>query len=136
MTNLKTILFEKYEEVNGNLCVFESGHLVPFLIRRVFTVSAGKGDIRGDHAHKKCSQLLVSLLGRIRVSCDDGVDVSEYLREGIGTGLLVPPGVWAKQEYLVEGSLLMVLCDRVYEADDYIRNYEEFKVFLGIKESI
>lgn len=131
MTELNRIQFQRHLEENGLLCVFESGQLVPFPIQRVFTISARKGDLRGDHAHKKCTQLLVSLCGKIRVNYDNGLVVSGHVLDGMGSGLLIPPGVWSTQEYLSEAAILMVLCDRVYEVDDYIRDYSEFKVFLA-----
>jgi len=134
MSTIATIHFQQHADVNGVLCVYESGRQVPFEIRRVFTVSARKGDIRGDHAHKQCQQLLICVSGKIRVSCDDGSVVTEYNLDNLGAGLLVPPGIWAKEEYLTEAAVLMVLCDRNYEFDDYIRDYEEFKCFLGDKE--
>jgi len=119
--------FKMHEDTNGVLCVYESGQLVPFDIRRVFTVSAGAGDIRGEHAHKRCAQLLVCVAGKILVSCDDGEVVTQHRLDNMGAGLLVPPGNWAKEEYLEDNSVLMVLCDRVYEVADYIRDYKEFK---------
>ena len=131
----RTIRFQKHEETNGFLYVYECGRHVPFDIRRVFSVSAKGGDVRGDHAHKKCTQLLVCVSGRVRVTCDDGSAVSEHVLEGMGLGLLIPPGVWAKQEYMVDGAVLMVLCDRSYEADDYIRDYNDFKAYFGLKDS-
>jgi len=118
--------FEMHGDSNGKLCVYERGKHFPFDIRRVFTVSAKEGDIRGEHAHKKCSQLLVCVSGRIRVSWDNGSVVSHQLLENMGSGILIPPGIWAKEEYLEDDSVLMVLCDRGYESEDYIRNYPEF----------
>ena len=53
----------------------------------------------------------------------------------MGLGLLIPPGVWTKQEYMVDGAVLMVLCDRSYEVDDYIRDYNDFKAYFGLKNS-
>jgi hypothetical protein len=41
-------------------------------------------------------------------------------------GLIIPPGIWAQQTYLTENSVLTVLCDKLYQAADYIRDYEEF----------
>jgi len=125
--------FPTYEDTNGNLCVYESGQHVPFAIRRVFTVSAKAGDYRGDHAHKTCTQLLVCVSGVIRVVCDDGSTTAEYLLDTMGAGLLISPGIWAKEEYLVDDAVLMVLCDRAYEPEDYIRDYNEFKSFIGSK---
>lgn len=124
--------FQKYEHTNGVLCVYESNKQIPFQIKRVFTVSANAGDNRGDHAHKRCTQLLVCVAGKIQVTCDDGAISSHYLLDNMGSGLLVPPGVWAKQEYLEDGAVLMVLCDRGYEEEDYIRHYSDFKKFIEL----
>ena len=135
MTAVTKIRFEKFEDRNGVLCVYESARQVPFDIRRVFTVTAKAGDSRGDHAHKKCTQLLVCLSGAIDVSCDDGNKITEYSLDNMGSGLLIPPGVWARQKYVDEGAVLMVLCDRGYEANDYIRDYNDFKKFVGYEET-
>jgi hypothetical protein len=129
------IKFSKYEDPNGVLCVYESGSHVPFDIRRVFTVTAGLGDIRGDHAHKECIQLLVCLSGVINVICDNGNIVSEYRLDNMDEGLLIPPGIWAKQEYVTGGAILMVLCDREYLEDDYLRDYKNFKTFFVYEEA-
>lgn len=126
----KHINFPEYIDSNGALCVYECEKEVPFAIRRVFTVTAMTGDPRGDHAHKRCTQLLVCVSGEIRVTYDDGVTVAQHILKGMGKGLLLPPGIWAKQEYLTDGAVLMVLCDSGYEDEDYIRNYEEFKKFV------
>lgn len=130
------IKFNLYNDLNGSLCVYESYDLVPFEIKRVFTVTGGKGDIRGNHAHKRCSQLLVCMSGKIKVTVDNGSDKSEYLLENMGQGLLIPPKLWASESYIMDGSILMVLCDRLYEEEDYIHDYNKFKTFVGIKESI
>ncbi|MDB6080405.1 MAG: hypothetical protein JWO82_4152 [Akkermansiaceae bacterium] len=135
MTEATPICFNSIEAPSGVLCAYESGKEVPFVMQRVFTVSAPAGNARGDHAHRQCTQLLVCVSGKIRVSCDNGHSVKEYLLDNMGAGLLVPPGVWARQEYLRDGAVLMVLCDRGYEAEDYIRDYGEFKEFLGLQES-
>jgi len=132
------IIFRIYEDPNGVLCAYESEKQVPFCIQRIFTVTANAGDFRGNHAHRRCSQLLVCLAGKILVNCNNGHEDKEYLLDNMGTGLLVPPGIWAQQNYLVNNSLLMVLCDRLYEADDYIHSHSQFKSFLmqGIRETL
>lgn len=131
MANVTVIYFPKHLDPNGVLCVYESEQQVPFAIRRIFTVSAMGGDIRGDHAHRLCSQLLVCLSGQIRVVCDDGLAVTHHSLDSMNYGLLVPPGIWAREEYMTDGAVLMVLCDRNYEEDDYIRDYNNFKIFVG-----
>jgi dTDP-4-dehydrorhamnose 3,5-epimerase-like enzyme len=130
INTIKLIQFPSFEDSNGVLKVYESIENVPFEIKRVFTVSAKASDIRGEHAHKKCTQLMICIQGEIRVSCDDGSKVSQYTISANSVGLLVPPGVWAKEEYIINDSILMVLCDRGYEEDDYIREYSAFVSWL------
>lgn len=127
MTAVTLIRFPMFEDSNGTLGVYESGEYVPFAIKRVFTVSAQAHAVRGEHAHKRCTQLLICVEGEIRVECDDGSQVTQYLLKEMSAGLLVPPGVWAREEYLADKSVLMVLCDRGYEEADYIRDYTQFK---------
>lgn len=129
--NETAITFPRYADGNGVLCVYEAGQKVPFDILRIFTVSAAMGDIRGAHAHKRCSQLLVCVSGQIRVACDDGSVVTQHLLSSMNAGLLIPPRIWATEEYMSDGAVMMVLCDRRYEEDDYIRDYEKFKDFIG-----
>lgn len=135
MKHAALIHFPQHIDTNDILCVFESSRHVPFDIKRVFTVSVRGGGIRGDHAHKKCAQLLICVYGQILVTCDDGYVVKQYLLDSTGIGLLIPSGIWAKEDYMVDDAVLMVLCDRAYEADDYIRDYNDFKSFLESKES-
>jgi dTDP-4-dehydrorhamnose 3,5-epimerase-like enzyme len=130
MDKVKVISFPRFSDDEDLLCVYESGLQVPFLVRRAFSVSAKKGSIRGQHAHKRCTQLLVCLTKSIRVSWDDGTSVGSCVLDDPGAGLLVPPGFWGCQEYLEDGALLMVLCDRPYEVEDYIRDYREFKIYV------
>ena len=133
--NMKTpvkIKFPQFLDNNGELCVYESEKAVPFAIQRVFTVTAMMGDPRGDHAHKQCLQILVCVSGKIRVTLDDGVNADSQILEGNSHGLLVPAGIWAKQEYLTDNAVLMVLCDCGYEEEDYIRDYEEFRKFIAL----
>ena len=88
--------------------------------------------MRGEHAHKQCSQLLMCAAGKVLVTCDDGFKKSEYLLNGMHIALLIPPGIWATQEYLTNDALLIVVCDRDYESEDYIRDYSEYKKFLQL----
>jgi dTDP-4-dehydrorhamnose 3,5-epimerase-like enzyme len=127
------ISFPNFLDENGELCVYESPVYVPFVIKRVFTIRAPLDSVRGQHAHKKCSQLLISLTGKILITCDDGANKTEYLLAGMNSGLLIPPGIWAEQKYLDENSLLMVLCSHPFDEADYLRDYKIFKEFISSK---
>ena len=124
-SNLMNLTY--FVDKTGGLCAIEGGINTPFDILRVFTVSAPKDAIRGDHAHKKCSQFMVCVSGVIQITCDNGIEETIYQLDSPSVGLNVEPGIWSKEKYLTDGAVLVVLCDRHYEEEDYIRNYNEFK---------
>jgi dTDP-4-dehydrorhamnose 3,5-epimerase-like enzyme len=113
-------------EENGDLVVMEGQKNVPFAIARVFVVRAPEGAIRGCHAHKACAQFLTCPRGSVAVVCTDGSQSAEFELIHPSMGLYVPPGIWAEQKYKTRDATLTVLCDRIYESEDYIREYSEF----------
>lgn len=117
---------------NGDLVVMEGVAHVPFNIARVFVVRGGAGAIRGQHAHKACTQFLTCPYGKVEVQCDDGHEVAVFTLGHPNFGLLIPPGIWAQQTYLIANSVLTVLCDRPYEKHDYIRNYSDYQAYIAI----
>ncbi len=64
--------------------------------------------------------------GAIDVVCDDGAERRSYALDREEAGLLVPPMIWTTLSIRAGQSLLIVLCDRPYEAADYIHDYDEF----------
>lgn len=124
---IKIINFPEMKGVNGGLYIYESEKIIPFNIKRTFLVRANSGDVRGGHSHKNCSQLLICINGRIIVSCEDANEKISYELSDPSHGLLIPPGIWATQNYIENESMLLVFCDRLYEEFDYIRDYCAFK---------
>lgn len=114
---------------DGEITVMETGAAVPFVMARAFSTRAPNGTVRGRHAHRQCSQFMVASNGVIEVRCDDGGRTVEFRLESADRGLLVPPGIWAEVKMASEHAVLLVLCDRGYEAQDYIRDYQEFKTY-------
>mgnify|MGYP006091478021 CR=1 FL=1 len=130
MELVKFINFSLFEEDNGDLSVFEENtSAIPFPIKRIFNVRSEKGSIRGKHAHRLCSQILICSNGSIEVMCDNSVIQETYILDKPNYGLLVSPGIWAEQKYLINNSSMTVICDRLYEAEDYIVDYGDFKIF-------
>jgi dTDP-4-dehydrorhamnose 3,5-epimerase-like enzyme len=127
--DVKLIKLPHHFEDNGDLVVMEELKNVPFLIARVFVVRAPDGAIRGQHAHRACTQFLTCPREVIEVECDDGERQAKFTLDHPNTGLLIPPGIWSQQTYLGKGAALTVLCDRRYEAEDYIREYDKFLSF-------
>ena len=88
---------------------------------------------RGRHAHRLCSQFMICVSGAVDVVCEDGTNKNTFALERRDHALLVPPGLWNTVQFRHNESVLIVLCDRIYEADDYIRDYSEF---LSFRESV
>jgi dTDP-4-dehydrorhamnose 3,5-epimerase-like enzyme len=114
---------------NGDLTVVEGLTHIPFSISRVFFVRGCFESIRGNHAHKACTQFLTCPYGSVEVHCSDGYEVATFILDKPQIGLLIPPSIWAQQRYLKDNSVLTVLCDRLYEKLDYIRNFEDYKKY-------
>ena len=122
----KKLRFKRHISSNGSLCAYGKKEGVPFVVKRVFTVWAKRGEVRGMHAHKKCAQLLICIHGKISIECEDGKTKRRYVLSNEGQVLLIPPRIWAKQRYLDSKAVMLVLCDRPYEEKDYIRKYSKF----------
>ena len=101
MKSVKLIEFPIFKEDNGELSIFEHGtEFVPFTIKRIFNVKSEIGSVRGKHAHRLCSQLLICSNGAIEVLCDDSVNQNVFILDKPNYGLLVPPGIWAEEKYI------------------------------------
>jgi WxcM-like, C-terminal len=113
----------------GLLVVTEVGKQVPFKIERMFTIVAPAGAKRGHHAHRLCSQFLLCVSGAVDVVCDDGRDRKTFSLDHPELALFVPPGLWLEIGAGRDDAVIIVLCDRLYEESDYIRDYAEFLSF-------
>ena len=132
MESVQLIQFPVFKEDNGELSVFEqNSKAIPFQIERIFNVRSDKGSVRGQHAHYLCSQLLICSNGSIEVTCDDSLNKKVFLLDRPNYGLLVPPGIWAEQRYIKDNTTMTVICDRPYEAEDYISDYELFQELVS-----
>jgi len=119
-----------FHDHRGSLTVVEQQIAVPFLIERafwIFGVPSGRG--RGGHAHRKYTQLLVAVSGSFTVILDDGENSRSYHLDNPAEGLLVPPGVWNILENFSEGAVCLVLVSGPYEETEYIREYDDFRIF-------
>lgn len=114
-------------DLRGNLCVAEWERDLPFTPRRVFLVyDVPNAKVRGEHAHKACHQFLVCVKGSVSVIADDGEHREEYVLDQPWRGLHLPPRVWGIQYKYSPDAVLMVFASHTYDADDYIRDYDEF----------
>lgn len=118
---------------SGNITPIEGIKNLPFDIKRVFySYDIPGGESRGAHAHKECHQFLVAASGAFEVLLDDGRNKRTVLLNRPFYGLHVPPGIWASEQGFSSGSVCLVLASHSYEAEDYIRDYNEFLEFKNV----
>lgn len=118
-----------FPDRQGQLVAYTGASDFGMDIRRIFVVTGHLNSMRGKHAHKALTQILVCVQGACSVVCDDGVSSREFVLDQANRALVVPNGIWAEQRYLEEGTVLVVLCDLPYDEVDYIRDYQDFLVF-------
>ncbi len=124
------IALNTVSDERGVLTIVDEESDLPFAMRRIFSVAGvGANDARGHHAHKLLNQVLVCINGMVTVTVDDGERQREFALSAKTGGLHIPPGIWSQQTYKDPGSALIVCCDRSYEEDDYIRDYEAYKLW-------
>ncbi len=115
------------EDLRGSLSFAEFPSHLPFVPKRYFTVFGVPGrEVRGEHAHRTIHQFLVCVKGSCSVVIDDGYGRSEVVLDHPSSGLHIPPMVWGTQYNYSADAVLMVLASDVYDADEYIRDYNEF----------
>jgi len=124
-----------HDRDDGRLVVIEQGVQVPFDIQRVFTIVAPPGAKRGDHAHRRCAQLLLCVRGAVDIDCNDAREHRIFTLDEEIQALLVPPMIWHTVNFRKVDSAIIVLCDRHYESDDYIRDYAEFASIHNAQEN-
>ena len=123
------IKIDKHQHDKGNISVIENGSTVPFDVKRVYYLyDVPGGESRGGHAHKELRQLIVAASGSFNVTLDDGNVKRTFTLNRPYQGLLVVPGIWRELDNFSSGAVCLVLASMVYEADDYIRDYEQFKM--------
>ena len=120
-------LMRNVADSRGSLTVGEVPTEVPFSPARYFAVFGVPSiELRGEHAHKQCQQFLICLHGSCRVLLDDGDRRCEVTLDRPDMGVFMPEMIWGTQYRYSHDAVLLVFASRKYEADDYIRSYDEF----------
>jgi hypothetical protein len=112
----------------GNITIIEGIFNIPFDIKRLYYLyDVPGGESRGGHAHKCLSQIIVAASGSFDVLLDDGTNKKVVTLNRPNFGLYVVPGIWRELMEFSSGSICLVLASEIYDEEDYIRDYNEFK---------
>ena len=128
---VQLIELAKISDPRGNLSVIEELKDIPFKIERSYWIyDVPGGEHRGGHAFKETEELIIALSGSFDVLIDDGYEKQSFSLNRSYYGLYVPKGLWREMQNFSTNSLALILASTKYDANDYIRDYEEFKAFI------
>ena len=120
-------LMRRIADSRGGLTVGEVPTEVPFAPARYFAVfDVPSMELRGEHAHRQCQQFLICLHGSCRVLLDDGRARCEVTLDRPDLGVFMPQMIWGTQYRYSADAVLLVFASRTYEAEDYLRTYDDF----------
>lgn len=123
----RIIELPKVADPRGNLTFVEGGNHIPFGIRRVYYLyDVPGGSDRGAHAHRSLHQFVVAMSGSFDIVLHDGDRQRRFHLNRSYFGLYICPMMWRTLDNFSSGGVCMVLASEVYDAADYIRDYDQF----------
>ena len=134
MKKIKKLKIKTYLAKTGKLIPISFNKQFPIQVKRVFFLYGKKNKIRGDHAHKKCSQFFFLISGKIILDIKTlSVKKKILLTHSSKIAVLVPPKYWCSVKFVNKNSILMVACDQYYNCNDYLVTFDDYKKYLNKK---
>jgi len=93
--------------------------------KRIFFIKGYKNYQRGNHAHLKASQLFINIDSKIKIEITHKNKTRKIFLSKIGQYFYCPPLSWVILKFEKKGHIA-VISDRVYEKNDYLKNYKNF----------
>ena len=130
--NAYIIDLPKIIDKRGNLSFFEDENQVPFEIVRTYWIyDVPGGEVRGSHAFKEQQEFIVALSGSFDVVINDGFKEQRISLNRSYYGLYIPRLFWRTLENFSTNSVALIVSDKKFSSDDYIRDFEEFKKLVN-----
>ncbi len=134
MKKIKKYKIKSISKSSGKIITMSFNKNFPLKVKRIFFLYDKKDKVRGNHAHKKCSQFFYPVFGKFELRIQRPEKSEKIiLKDSAEIGVLIPPKYWASVKFLTKKSSLMVVCDQLYNAKDYIHNFSKYKNYLRKK---
>jgi dTDP-3-amino-3,4,6-trideoxy-alpha-D-glucose transaminase len=115
-------------DATGVLGVAEASRHFGFPARRFYFLTDLKEEaVRGGHAHRTLKQCFICLRGAVTIEVEKRGRRSRFRLDHFKTALVLPAGYWRELREFTDDALIAVLASAEYEADDYLRDYAEFR---------
>ena len=135
MDEVKMLEFTQRGDERGHLVIIEGLKDVPFEIKRAFYIyGSDKNVVRGQHANKESEFVLINVAGQSKVKVKDGKGNEKvFFLDRPHIGIYLPTMIWKDMYDFSEDSVLLVLASTHYNANEYIRNYDDFTKIMKDK---
>tara|TARA_Y100000590_G_scaffold465495_1_gene637968 strand:+ start:3145 stop:3549 length:405 start_codon:yes stop_codon:yes gene_type:complete len=131
MKKIRKFKIKSFYKSTGKLIPLSFNKRFPLKVKRIFFLYGKKNKIRGDHAHKKCSQFFLPITGKAVLNIRTlNTKKSIKLSQSSNTAILVPPKYWCSLKFLKKNSVVMVTCDKLYDYKDYLHTFKDYKKYL------
>ncbi len=128
--------FTERGDDRGHLVICEGGIDIPFDIKRIFYIYGSDSEVvRGQHANRNSEFVLINVAGTSKVRVKDGKgNETVYSLNRPHTGIYLPKMVWKDMYDFSDDSVLLCLASTHYDANEYIRDYDEFVRIINDEE--
>lgn len=112
----------------GNLSFIQQSADIPFKIERCYWIyDVPGGEVRHGRALRHTTELIVALSGSCDVKLDNGQGETSTVHLCRSyQGVIIPPMCWREIVDFSTNSVALVLASTLYDADDYIHDYDQF----------
>lgn len=127
INDVRIIELPKFLDERGNLSFVQNNTHIPFEIKRTFWIyDVPGGESRGGHAERENEEVIIAMSGSFDITVDDGKDKKTFTLNRSYYGLYIPKGIWRDISNFSTNSLALEFGSIAYDANDYIRDYNEF----------
>ena len=129
---IKLLKLKKFVNNNGTLVPVYLNKIKKFKLKRFFILYGKKKYFRSDHAHSKCSQIIIPLSGEILIKIVSKNYIKKFrLNTKSKVAIYVPPYNWVTIYFKNNNDSLLTLCNYKYDKKEYISLYKDFKKIIS-----
>lgn len=115
----------------GMLYAAEAERDIPFPIKRVyFMAGMPTGATRGNHAHRRLTQVIFAAAGSFTLAFEDGVSKQTIRMDDPSLGIILGPLLWATMSEFSKDCVILICADDYYDENEYIRDHDEFAALV------
>ncbi len=131
MKKIRKFRLKSFSKSTGKLIPISFDKQFPMKAKRIFFLYGKKNKTRGEHAHKKCSQFFIPVYGKAILNIKTLKAKKRIVLDHLSkTAVFVPSKYWCGVKFINKNSILMVVCDKYYDFNDYLGTFDEYKKYL------